>query len=127
MAFPKSKGRRLIVDDMPYVACVSKNGYTKDGGVRLRVTVRAEYGFKSPCIVAGMVNRDVWLDFPNVDPANTFSITPRVTCELIRYALANDWLPLPTKSKAQTTVQIDNDGLFAMMRRIETDFRERRE
>lgn len=119
MAFPKSKRKRLIVDDMPYVACVSENGQTEDGGVRLRVIIEAEYGYKSLCVIAGMVNRDYWLDYPNIDTENTFSITPRIICELIRHALTNGWSP--TVSKTQTTIKLDNDGLFAIIRRLESE------
>ena len=116
MAFPKSKQRRLVVDELPYIACVSENGYTNDGGIKLRVIVQAGYGHESLCVIAGMVNRDYWRDFPDYDPENTFSITPRVICELIRFALTNGWSP--TESKTQTMVELDNDGLFAIMRKI---------
>lgn len=88
MAFPKSKQKRLVVDELPYIACVSENGHTEDGGVKLRVIVQADYGYESLCMIAGMVNRDYWLDFPDIDTENTFAITPRVICELIRHALA---------------------------------------
>lgn len=116
MAFPKSKQRRLVVDKLPYIAFVSENGYTDDGGVRLRVIVQSEYGYESLCVIAGMVNRNYWLDFPNIDIEKTFAITPRIICELIRYALANGWSP--TESKTQFLIEIDNDRLFAIMRRV---------
>ena len=116
MAFPKSKQKRLIVDGLPYYTCVSENGYTEDGGVKLRVIVKADYGYESLCIIAGMVNREYWLDFPNVDLENTFAITPRIICELIRYALANGWTPV--ESKTQTLIEIDNCQLFLLMKRI---------
>ena len=116
MAFPKSKRKRLVVDGMPYVTCVSDNGYRADGGIRLRVIIQAEYGLESLCVIEGMVNRDFWLDLPDVNIAKTFSITPRVTCELIRHALANGWAPL--ECKTQVSVKLDNDGLFAIMKKI---------
>ena len=116
MAFPKSKQRRLVVDELPYIACVSENGRTQDGGVKLRVIAQAEYGCESLCVISGMVNRDYWFDFPNIDLENTFAITPRVICELIRYSLNNGWSP--TKSKTQALIEIDNDQLFAIMRQV---------
>ena len=116
MAFPKSKQKHLVVDQFPCIACVSENGHTDDGGVKLRVIVQAGYGHESLCVITGMVNRDYWMDFPNIDVEKTFAITPRVTCELIRHALRNGWSP--TKSKTQTTIKLDNDGLFDIMRRI---------
>ena len=119
MAFPKSKKKKLGVDDLPYVACVSENGRTADDGVKLRVIVQAEYGRRSLCVISGMVNRDYWLDFPNNDMSNTFAITPRVICELIRHALANGWVP--TESKTQASVKLDNDKLFAIMRSVGID------
>ena len=114
MAFPRSKRGRFSVDGMPYIACVSSNGRTDDGGVRLRVIIAAEYGFKSLCIVSGMVNRDYWYDFPNIDRNKTYSITPRVVCEIIRYALGNGWSP--SGSKTQTRLNLDNDGLSAIIK-----------
>ena len=116
MAFPKSKQRRLVVDDLQYIACVSENGRTEDGGIKLRVVVQADYGHESLCVISGMVNRDYWMDFPNNDMEKTFAITPRVICELIRYALNNGWDP--NKSKTQASVELDNGRLFAIMERV---------
>ncbi|MEL7496475.1 MAG: hypothetical protein AAFN77_02615 [Planctomycetota bacterium] len=116
MAFPKSKQKRLVVDELPYFACVSENGRTEDGGVKLRVIIQADYGYESLCVIAGMVNRDYWMDFPNLDIENMFTITPRVICELIRHALHHGWSP--TKSKTQELIKLDNDGLFEIMRRV---------
>jgi len=116
MAFPKSKQKRLVVDELPYIACVSDNGRTEDGGLNLRVIIQADYGLESLCVIAGMVNRDYWYDFPDIDIEKTFAITPRVICELIRYALDNGWSP--AESKTQASIVLDNDGLFAIMRRI---------
>ena len=116
MAFPKSKQRRLVVDDLQYIACVSENGRTEDGGIKLRVVAQADYGHESLCVISGMVNRDYWMDFPNNDMEKTFAITPRVICELIRYALNNGWDP--NKSKTQASVELDNDRLFAIMERV---------
>ena len=119
IAFPKSKQKQLVVDDLPYIACVSENGRTTDGGVKLRVVVQADYGHESLCVISGMVNRDYWLDFPDNDMSKTFAITPRVICELIRHALAHGWAP--TASKTQASAELDNDGLFAIMRRLGID------
>lgn len=116
MAFPRSKQRHLVVDELSYIACVSENGHTEDGGVKLRLVVQAEYGYESLCVIAGMVNRDYWLDFPDTDVGKTFAITPRVICELIRHALASGWSP--TESKTQALIEIDNDQLFAIMQKI---------
>ena len=83
MAFPKSKQKRLVVDDLPYIACVSENGRVADGGVKLRVIVQADYGHESLCVISGMVIRDYWFDFPDIDREKTFAITPRVILSLI--------------------------------------------
>ena len=116
MAIPKSKQRRLVVDELPYIACVSENGRSDDGGVKLRVIIQACYGYESLCVIWGMVNRDYWLDFPDFDIEKTFSITPRVICELVRHALENGWSP--TESKTQVQIELDNEGLFEIMRRL---------
>ena len=63
-----------------------------------------------------MVIRDYWFDFPDIDREKTFAITPRVICELIRHALASGWSP--TETKTQALVELDNDGLFAIMKRL---------
>ena len=116
MAFPKSKQKHLVVDGNRYIACVSENGRVSDGGVKLRVIVRAQYGCESLCVISGMVNRDYWYDFPDIELEKTFAITPRVICELIRHALANGWSPI--ESKTQMLVEIDNDVLFSIMKRL---------
>jgi hypothetical protein len=119
MAFPKSKRVPLIVDELPYIACVSRDGRTADGGVRIRVIIQAEYGLRPRCVVGGMVNREYWLDFPNNDMERTFTITPRVICEIIRYSLSNGWDP--NTMKTQAAIELDNDGLFAILARIKAE------
>ena len=109
MAFPKSKRKNLVVDDLKYTSCVNEAGYTEDGAVKLNVAVRAEYGTKSLCIIEGMANREYWSDYPNYDPSRTFSITPRVICEIIRHALQNGWDP--NERKSDIRIQLNNEGL----------------
>jgi hypothetical protein len=119
MAFPKSKRKHLCVDGLEYTACINECGYTVEDAVKLSVAIRAEYGTKSLCIVEGMTNRDFWHDYPNYDPNAAIAITPRVVCEIIRYSLRNGWQPM--QNKATLRVQLDNEGLTAMIAGLTRD------
>jgi len=58
------------------------------------------------------------MDYPDFDPAKTFAITPRVMCELIRYALDNGWNP--AYSKSQCEIQLVTDNLLAIIAYIDS-------
>jgi hypothetical protein len=116
MAFPKSKLKHYVVDDLAYTACINENGTTADWGVKLSVAIKAEYGTRSLCVVNGMVNRGYWMDYPDFDPAKAFSITPRVVCELIRHALCDGWSPMANKSQHQ--VHLENEDLLKIISSI---------
>jgi hypothetical protein len=60
MAFPKSKRKHYVVDELPYTACINENGTTDDWGVKVSVAIKAEYGKESLCLIKGMVNRSYW-------------------------------------------------------------------
>ena len=109
MAFPKSKRKNYTVDGLKYTACINECGYTSDGAMKLNVAILAEYGKKSLCIVEGMANREYWADYPDFDAHQTFAITPRVICEIIRYAHRSGWSPQTDKSNKR--IKLDNDGL----------------
>ena len=113
MAFPKSKRKNFVVDDRAYTACVNENGATADWGVKLSVAIKAEYGMHSLCLITGMVNRAYWMDYPDFDHKKAFSITPRVICGLIQYALNDGWQPMDSKS--QCNIQLDNKDLLAII------------
>ena len=113
MAFPKSKRKNFVVDNRAYTACVNENGTTADWGVKLSVAIKAEYGMHSLCLITGMVNRAYWMDYPDFDHKKAFSITPRVICGLIQYALNNGWQPMDSKS--QCNIQLDNKDLLAII------------
>ena len=108
----KSNRKSYIVDGDNYVASIAECGYDESGGLRLRVTVTADFGTKSTCMFEGLINREYWHDYPDFDPARTISITPKTICELIRYARNNGWDPVSSKSNQR--IQLTND-LFSLI------------
>ncbi|MEM9940488.1 MAG: hypothetical protein AAF939_02785 [Planctomycetota bacterium] len=113
MTFPKSKRKRYIVDQLPYTACITEHGISEDGGIQLGVAIKADYGLRSLCLIRGTVNRSYWMDYPDFDPNKSFSITPRVVCDLIRFAIANVWSP--ATSKSQMEFRVDNQKLSSII------------
>ena len=112
MAMPKSKRKGYSVDDNSYTVSVHECGYESSGGVKMAVTIKAEYGTGSFCIVEGMVNREYWHDYPDFSPTR-ISITPRVVCEIIRHAHSTGWNP--TYDKSNCRIQLDNEALCQLM------------
>jgi len=110
---PKSKSKAYSVDGNSYTVSVGECGHDSGGGVRMSVTLKAEYGTGSYCVVEGMVNREYWHDYPDFDPARTISITPRVVCEIIRYAHNAGWSPTDVKSNCR--IHLDKEALGKLM------------
>ncbi len=103
----KAKRKSYAVDGENYVASITECGFDESGAVRLHVTVTAEFGTNSTCILEGLTNRKFWHDYPNFDPDRTISITPKAICQLIRFARSNGWDPLSCRSNQR--MQLTNE------------------
>ncbi|OZG70331.1 hypothetical protein BTA51_26820 [Hahella sp. CCB-MM4] len=95
MALPKTKSRRIIVDEMVYryAISVSKRG---DASFDLNITVQNEKDNAGKLFLKGLVTRDFWLDFSDlvgegIDRSNYPTITPMHVQYFIRRALDEGW------------------------------------
>ena len=103
----KSKRKTYSVDGESYTASIVECGYNETGGVRLRVTATAEFGTGSTCMLEGLTNREFWHDYPDCNPEEAISITPKTVCDLIRHARSHGWDPITSKSNAR--IQLNNE------------------
>ena len=115
----KSNRKSYFVDGDNYVASITECGYDETGAVRLRITVTAEFGTNSTCILEGLTNREFWHDYPDYDPGQTISITPKTVCELIRYARRNGWDPISSRSNQR--IQLTNELLAEIVADTDRD------
>jgi hypothetical protein len=101
----------LTVDHNQYVVKVSAERTDADGTVHVRVTLRAQYGTRSVCIVRGFENLDQWSYAwlkPDFVPIDVIAITPGVVCRLIKWAHQAGWNPAEVKSNVELRVSADD-------------------
>jgi hypothetical protein len=96
----------FVVDREPYEASVSA---TFDKVFQLGVTIRADFGNRSYCLIRGLRNFGYWYNYGywNKDYSeseDTISITPRMIAALIRFARRNGWSPEESKSNHSVTM-----------------------
>ncbi len=90
---PGSKGREFKVDGRQYLVAVRSSGPNADELVKVGITIKAGYGTNSVCIIRGMLNW--WWRDTGTTPG--FQVTPRVICDVIRYAHEQGWNPSDDK------------------------------
>ena len=105
------RGRPYTVDSRDYTATISPAGFDAEENVRMRVSIRAEFGHRSVCVVRGITNRSYWHDYPDVESmqAAAISITPQVVCGIIRLAREKGWDP--DTSKSNFALVIDREAV----------------
>jgi hypothetical protein len=78
--------------------------------LKLRVTIRADFGTRSYCTITGLHNVEYYYNYGYWDDAtfseasDTISITPRLIASLIRWARNNGWSPEASKSNQQLEI-----------------------
>ncbi|WP_254512924.1 hypothetical protein [Anatilimnocola floriformis] len=93
------KTRPYAIDGRDYSVSISATAIDFDGNVPLCVSFRAEFGNRSVCQVRGLTNRSFWHDYPENTPR--ISLTPKIVCQLIRYAHVQGWDPVGSKSNME--------------------------
>lgn len=80
--------------------------------------MRAAFGEKALCVINGLINRSYWHDYPHVEEMRkrSIAITPRVVCEIIRWAHRSGWNPDADKSVLE--LQLDNQSLRDMLESV---------
>ena len=116
---PKRVIRRklIVVDGQRYEASVTA---TYADVVKLRVTVRADFGTRSFVTISGLQNYDYfhhyghWAQEGYAAETDTIEITPRMLAALIRYAHDNGWSPESEKPNCNLTLtNVDAKALLA--------------
>ncbi|MFO0885957.1 MAG: hypothetical protein U0894_17540, partial [Pirellulales bacterium] len=69
--------------------------------IQLRLTIRADFGYRSFCTFNGLQNFDYFHNYGHWDDIDSIVITPRTISALIRYARRNGWEPNTSKSNRQ--------------------------
>jgi hypothetical protein len=99
---PRNKQRRrLTVNDRPYTAWIICDRIDEAGNAHIHVTLRAEYGTRSFCLIRGLTNFHYWsYDWwsANAVCPEPVAVTPRVLSRLIPWAHDARWNPADSKS-----------------------------
>lgn len=94
MTLPRKNSRCIEVDEVRYRYIISKSQNEGDGCFSLNLTVQLERGTTCVLQAKGPRTRDVWLDFPEVEPAERYvCLRPNHVAEIIRDARARGWNP----------------------------------
>jgi hypothetical protein len=88
---------------------ISDAAIDQEGNVPLQISIRAQFGSRSVCLVRGLTNRSVWHDYPETEKmrAAAISITPKVVCGLIRLAQRDGWDPGASNSNFELSADLD--------------------
>ena len=117
MAMPKSKSKKLIVDNQHYTVGLSGGPFDSDEMVPIRLSIRAEFGHRSFCTVRGLVNSwrygGYWYD-DSATPTN-IQITPASCCEIIRLARKRGWSP--DRQKTNFEMEISSEEFVELTSR----------
>lgn len=100
----------FVVDGQRYLASLTAN---YEEFVRLRVTVRADFGTRSFCTFNGLHNFDYYFNYGHWNETDTITVTPRLIAVLIRYGRHNGWNPEASKSNCQ--IDITNTNAKAIL------------
>lgn len=69
--------------------------------IQLRLTIRADFGYRSFCTFNGLQNFDYYYNYGDWNDIDSISITPRMIKALICYARRNGWEPDSSRSNQQ--------------------------
>jgi hypothetical protein len=108
----RQRQKPVIVDGEPYLYWIRELPFDDADAVPLRVVLRADFGTRSFCTITGLTNREYWHDFPIWDPDVTISVTPKVVCNLIRFARTQGWNPVSTRTNF--SIATDNASLSSI-------------
>jgi hypothetical protein len=100
----------FIVDDQRYEASLTA---MYADAIQLRLTIRADFGYRSFCTFNGLQNFDYYHNYAHWNDIESIAITPRMISALIRYARRNGWEPDSSKSNQQIDVT-NKDAKFLL-------------
>lgn len=110
--------KRCVVDGRNYVVSITALS-RGDQPIDLRVTIQANFGWRSVCIIRGLKNYGYYRNYgywqkPDYsERRDTVSVTPRLIAELIRWSHRQGWTPECCKSNAR--LEMDNETAKALV------------
>ncbi len=94
MTLPRKNSRSLLVDAVRFRYIVSSSEACEEGLFSLSLTVQIAGGRGGILQVHGILTRDSWLDFPEIESADKYVIVkPRHVVAIIRRARSSGWDP----------------------------------
>jgi len=106
----------MTVDGRPYIASITAIYVAAGSPLTMRLTKRADYGHRSFCMFRGLTNHAYYFNYGEYDPEQSISLTQRVVADLIRFAHAQGWEPM--KSRSNFKVESDNDAIRQIMQTV---------
>jgi len=94
MTLAKKNSRPIEVDLRRFRYVISQATAGAGGRFSLNLTVQIESGRGCILRASGLLTRDYWLDFPNIESADNYVVVrPRDVAAVIRRALDSGWNP----------------------------------
>lgn len=102
--------KSFIVDNQRYEASLTA---MYADAIELRLTLRADFGYRSFCTFYGLQNFDYYYNYGHWDEIESIAITPRMISALIRYARRNGWEP--DSSKSNQKINLTNQDAKSLL------------
>lgn len=112
MPSPRDR-RHLVVNGDRYIVTIRAVPQSLNLPHSLCVTIRADYGHRSVCLIRGLTNLEYWYHSPDFEHAQTISVTPKVITKMIGMALKDGWTPRTSRTNFELT--LDNASLKSLM------------
>ena len=109
MALPNKKSRPITVNNLDFRYIISTTQIDEDWNFNLNLTVQLAKGNGSILKLKGLVTRDVWLDFPDLNKYKKEDypiLKPKDISKIIEIGLNNGWLP--TQNGKPHVLELDN-------------------
>lgn len=95
MTLPRKNSRAILVDAVRFRYIVSKSDACGEGLFSLNLTVQIASGRGSILKAHGILTRDCWLDFPEIESSEKYVIVkPGHVAAVIRRARTSGWDPV---------------------------------
>jgi hypothetical protein len=94
MTLPKKNSRPIEVDGVPLRYTVSASKAAEAGLHAMNLTIQIGTGRGRILKAHGLLTRDFWLDFPEVEVSDRYpALKPADVAAVVRLARANGWNP----------------------------------
>ncbi len=94
MTLPKKNSRAIVVDAVHFRYIVSRSGTCDEGLFSLNLTVQIASGRGCMLKAHGILTRDSWLDFPEIESSDKYVVVkPGHVAAVIRLARTSGWDP----------------------------------